>query len=287
MCDVILFFSSWFWSFFFCLVRWHSIFLVERLNNHISLARVSINYISKSTVHSVIWFGNKPHTHTREKKPSSKQKPHWNINEILILMFGSFIFDVCAFARLLKKCAYFRSGAMSFHIVFPAIVHHFFSERFASISIRLIHYSKHTHTHQIESQQIIFNGNKNSITHFFNLLFFIFLKMPRVCVLIENQYIYLPWSLSVIFHLMEYESNTNALFVLHSEFNEPNKFFSTPMIVLFSSSVIHTIQSNHYQFFFSCFRLKIVVILCPARFGVQVLFVLDSFLFLAFNSGYY
>lgn len=243
---------------FLLLVRWHSIFLVERLNNHISLARVSINYISKSTVHSVIWFGNKPHTHTHtRKKPSSKPTPHWKINEILILMFGSFIFEVCAFARLLKKCAYFRSGAMSFHIVFPAIVHHFFfSERITSISIGIFQHSIHTHTNtHNRTSTNDFQWKRKIQSHIFFqfVVFFFIFKMPRVCVLIENQYIYLPWSLSVIFHLMEYESNTNALFVLHSEFNEPNKFFSTPMIFFFFfiGNPYHSIESLSILFVFS------------------------------------
>lgn len=187
---------------FLLLVRWHSIFLVERLNNHISLARVSINYISKSTVHSVIWFGNKPHTHTHtERNPSSKQKPHWKINEILILMFGSFIFEVCAFARLLKKCAYFRSGAMSFHIVFPAIVHHFFFLWTHHIHFNwyISTFDTYTHKHTQPNLNKWFSmETKNSITHFFSICCFFFIfKMPRICVLIENQYIYLPWSLSV------------------------------------------------------------------------------------------
>lgn len=84
--------------FFLPVVFFCAQFSVERLNNHISLVRVSINYISKSTVHSVR-FGNEPHTLVQ--KPRSNQQN-------IILMFGSFIFDVGAFARLLKKCAYFR-----------------------------------------------------------------------------------------------------------------------------------------------------------------------------------
>lgn len=108
----------------------------------------------------------------------------------------------------------------------------------------------HKHTQPILNKWFSME-TKNSITHFFSICYFF--KMPRVCVLIENQYIYLPWSLSVIFHLMEYESNTNALFVLHSEFNEPNKFFSTPMIFFFFfiGNPYHSIESLSILFVFS------------------------------------
>lgn len=93
-------------------------FSKERLSNHISLARVSINYISKSTVHS------------DRHRPKWKKKRRQTKKNIL-LIFGSFIFDVPSHDL---KMRIFPNGAMSFHrrrrrcSRFPSprpIVHHF------------------------------------------------------------------------------------------------------------------------------------------------------------------